>query len=330
MSLRFLSFSIEAVKIDFRAVASGLVAVFLGTLAIWHYKARHQVKGESLGCWQKVLIKENGHYEERLSVAKNLEEFFAEQGIKIYPEDRVSFLLPLSLCQGAIVSIARAPHFELIVGGKKQIVRSWKKTVRELLKEKKITLGAKDKVLPSLNALLKDGMRIEVIRVGERMEKEEIVLPFEVIYRPDANLFKGEKRVLQEGRKGKKVIVWRVISENGKDVRREKISERIEQAPLDRIVVYGTKPRTVYLGVGQAKWYLRSGEFLGACNLVPKGTRLLVTNLDNGRSIEVVASGWGAFAFPVIIDLSTSAFEALGGELWQGVLPRVKVEKIIE
>ncbi len=302
--------------------------LFLGVL---FFKHQNQVKGlVSYSCAQRVVLIDNGKIEEREAFSLTKEEFFDQIGLKVYPEDKVFESLPFNLCQGLVIKIQRAPLIYLDIGGKQKEVRSWQPTVKDLLREQKIVLGTRDRVEPSLSAKISTGMRIRVIRVGERIEHKEISLSFVTQRKPDPNLVKGKARIVQEGKKGKKIVTYKVITENGRDVRWVRLEEKIVSPPKPRIIAYGTKPRTTYLATGQAKWYIITPKLIGACNLVPKGTRLLVTNLDNGRSVEIVASGWGAFGYPTVVDLSSAAFEALGGELWQGVLPRVKVEKINE
>ena len=53
-------------------------------------------------------------------------------------------------------------------------------------------------------------------------------------------------------------------------------------------------------------------DLTAAHQTLPLGTRVLVTNLDNGRSIEVLINDRGPFAKGRIIDLSFAAGEALG------------------
>ena len=90
---------------------------------------------------------------------------------------------------------------------------------------------------------------------------------------------------------------------------------------------------------GQASWYgephhgqrTASGEIydmrqLTAAHLtIPLGTRLLVTNLKNGRTVEVRVNDRGPVAAGRIIDLSYAAAEELGA-VSDGLFPvRVRV-----
>jgi len=90
---------------------------------------------------------------------------------------------------------------------------------------------------------------------------------------------------------------------------------------------------------GKASWYgephhgqktasgesFDMGQFTAAHRTLPLGTRLLVTNLRNGRSVEVRVNDRGPVAAGRIIDLSYAAAQELDA-LSDGVFPvRVRV-----
>jgi rare lipoprotein A len=67
-------------------------------------------------------------------------------------------------------------------------------------------------------------------------------------------------------------------------------------------------------------------DLTAAHQTLPLGTRVLVTNLDNGRSIEVLINDRGPFAKGRIIDLSYAAAESLG-MIGPGTIP-VRIEVV--
>jgi rare lipoprotein A len=85
---------------------------------------------------------------------------------------------------------------------------------------------------------------------------------------------------------------------------------------------------------GQASWYGRphhgrrtsSGEaydmnkLTAAHRTLPLGTRVLVTNLDNGRTVEVRINDRGPFRRNRVLDLSYAAAQQLGA-IGEGVIP---------
>ena len=85
---------------------------------------------------------------------------------------------------------------------------------------------------------------------------------------------------------------------------------------------------------GQASWYGRqhhgkrtaSGEtydmnkLTAAHRTLPLGTRVLVTNRDNGRTVEVRINDRGPFRRTRVLDLSYAAARQLGA-IGEGVIP---------
>ena len=85
---------------------------------------------------------------------------------------------------------------------------------------------------------------------------------------------------------------------------------------------------------GQASWYGRphhgrrtaSGEIYdmnkmtAAHRTLPLGTRVLVTNRDNGRTVEVRINDRGPFRKSRVLDLSYAAARSLGA-VGEGVIP---------
>ena len=108
--------------------------------------------------------------------------------------------------------------------------------------------------------------------------------------------------------------------------------------PPSRIPPPVTAPRVSQTGI--ASWYgpgfhgrtTASGiiynqhDLTAAHQTLPLGTRVLVTNLDNGRSIEVLINDRGPFAKGRIIDLSYAAAETLG-MIGPGTIP-VRIEVV--
>lgn len=99
------------------------------------------------------------------------------------------------------------------------------------------------------------------------------------------------------------------------------------------------EPRS-HVRIGQASWYghefarrrTASGErfdphgFTGAHRTLPFGTRVLVTNLRNGRSVMVRITDRGPFRKRREIDLSLGAARALG--MVKRGLARVRIEPL--
>lgn len=82
---------------------------------------------------------------------------------------------------------------------------------------------------------------ITVVTKEKIKETEEI--EFEKETRQSDKLYKGEKKVVQEGKNGQKEIEYLIIRENGSQKEKEIIEEVIIEEPVNEITEEGTKPK---------------------------------------------------------------------------------------
>ena len=139
-------------------------------------------------------------------------------------------------------------------------------TVRDALSEANITLGQIDKVTPSEFTPLTQDTTITLIRVTEKFDVEEVIVPFEKQTVRNEGLPASESRLLQTGVNGKDEITYRTVFENGVQVSRAIVRRVNVKQPLAEIIMVGAQntftaiPITgtlSYLSAGNA-WLMRS------------------------------------------------------------------------
>lgn len=82
---------------------------------------------------------------------------------------------------------------------------------------------------------------IDVVRVENHKSTESI--DFKEEEKEDSSLYKGEKKVGQEGQKGKKEIITKVTYVNGEETSKDVISETVTEEAKNKITLIGTKER---------------------------------------------------------------------------------------
>lgn len=198
--------------------------------------------------------------------------------------------------------------------------------VGQVLAALEVRVDGNDLVRPAWRSLLFPGMDLRVIRVHRTLRSYLEAVPFRTLIRRSRDLAPGEVLVAREGRWGRAVRTYRVVYRNGRLVSRTLVSEVLLTAPLDELVVEGSGATVsssghTHVAYGEASWYdfCRVDGMYAAHRTLPFGTRVTVTNLDNGRSVTVVINDRGPFGVPGrIIDLCDSAFAAIA-PLEQGV-----------
>ena len=215
-------------------------------------------------------------------------------------------LCPILLFAAALLS-ACAPlpqpprRVILIADGERRVLETEAATVGELLDEAGLTLEALDRVEPPETAQIEDGMTITVTRVLQQTETVTETIPFGRQTVRDASLPQGEQRLLQSGTPGLREKVYRITLEDGVEVERTLVQERVGREPQDEIILVGTQPPlstelisgTLAYLAAQDAWIVRANETprrltaLGDLDgrvftLDPAGTHLLFTRSFSG------------------------------------------------
>lgn len=199
-------------------------------------------------------------------------------------------------------------------------------TVGQVLRALEVRVDGNDLVRPAWRSLLFPGMGLQVVRVHRTLESYLEAVPFRTLIRRSRDLDPGQALVVRQGRWGRAVRTYRVVYRNGRAVSRTLVSEVVLTAPVDEVLVEGdgatvSSSGHTHVAYGEASWYdfCRVQGLYAAHRSLPFGTRVTVTNLDNGRSVTVVINDRGPFGVPGrIIDLCDSAFAAIA-PLEQGV-----------
>ncbi len=232
------------------------------------------------------------------------------------------FIVPLFIVSLLIASCApsltppppTALHISITADGKTTpLVTTDAITVRDALARADLTLGELDRVTPSEFTPLTDDLTITIVRVTEKFEVEEVVVPFEKQTVRNEGLPTGQTRLLQTGVNGSDDITYRAVFEDGIQVSRAAVRRLTVKPPLPEIVMVGSQtsftaiPITgalAYLSAGNA-WIMRdssgsrkplttSGDADGRVfSLSPDGSNLLYTRIvTDTQTVGLANSLW--------------------------------------
>ena len=174
-------------------------------------------------------------------------EFLTENNVKIGEFDKMSMLPEDELYDGARLVIRKGRNFMVSVDGNVEIVTTTKKTVREAFEEAGITVTAIDRIEPSLDEAVTEGMQVDVYRVANQQITVDEEIPFQSKEISDATLEKGKTKIKTKGQNGLKRAIYKITTENGIEVKRELVSRDTVKEPITQIVAVGTaeKPKKV-------------------------------------------------------------------------------------
>lgn len=241
----------------------------------------------------------------------------------------ISVILIFLLSVGVMAGNVKVNNVKIVLSsGYEMDVFTTKTSVKDILDENHIVLLEDEKVTPDTTEELSDNNTIiiskesEDVEVFEKVEKssevstddilnnyskiiEKIVveketIPYETITK-DVTTGSGTKqdRVVQEGKNGIREVTYKVKYQNGEEIEKTKISSKVVEEPVDKIVEIRTKQittrgtsRTSYSG---GKWTYSDSELDLLCAITAQecsssyeGALAVITTACN----RTVSSSW--------------------------------------
>jgi resuscitation-promoting factor RpfB len=202
-------------------------------------------------------------------------------------------------------------------------------TVQAALGEAGVILGNQDRTDPPLENIVTNQTKIDVIRVREAFDVNDVVIPFEHQVIHNESLPQGETLLIQPGINGTREITYRRVSENGKEVSNQEFKSTVIKESIPEIVMVGVQSpfaalpipgHLAYLTGGNAwvmdastgnrKPLVTSGDLDGyVFSLSPDGTWLLYTRKPNTGNSSIINTLWAVRTIdsaPKSIDLKVS------------------------
>lgn len=147
---------------------------------------------------------------------------------------------------GSFVSISTPKTISVVADGKDTSTTTTATDVATVLKDTGITVGANDHVSQPGNAPIVQDMVIKVSRVDTSKTAEATEeVPFESVKSDNADMFKGEEKVTQEGVAGSLVKTFKLVLVDGREASRTLVSSNVATQPVTEKISVGTKARPV-------------------------------------------------------------------------------------
>ena len=214
------------------AATSGLL--LSGAFVVAEEYTGHNVFAVSLDNGSKVEIK---------AKKGTVREVLIANDIPFGADDRVEPGLDTKVNGGETISIYKAHEITIVDGGTTTVRKTTYKKVGDILKELNITLGENDRVTPDLNKEVATVDTIKIVRDGKSTEVKKEEIKFETKEEKDDSKYVDEKVTKVEGKNGEKEVTYNVVRENGKEISREVVSEKVLTEATAKVVVVGTKQR---------------------------------------------------------------------------------------
>ncbi|MBU3145916.1 3D domain-containing protein [Clostridium sp. CF012] len=175
-----------------------------------------------------------------ITLKSNVNQILKTNNIALGAKDQITVSLDSEVKDGDKIYIKKAVNVKVKVDGKELNIQTAENTVADMLKAESIVLSSEDKITPLKSDSLKSGLQVQITRVNTDVLQEIKTIDFATEFKNSNELDKGVKKVIQTGKVGQKVITSSVVYENGKEVARNLVSEKLKSKPVKQIVALGT------------------------------------------------------------------------------------------
>lgn len=276
---------------------------------------------------KSVTIDDGGLNYKINTKAKTIGELIGTINPNLSEKDEIIPARETAVFPGMQITIHRQAKVKIVVDGQNLEKDTLKKTVSEVLVENEIFLSPHDELKPAPETNISNGLEIKITRKNTEEITEEEPIEFSETTQKDSKVDWGVKEISQKGEEGVRETTYKVDYENGKEIKRVKLSSKITKKPITQIVKTGTKIKVGKSDSGIASWYNAGINECASRDHAP-GTWLRVTNTQNGKQVFVKVAGYGPQkGTGKLIDLDNKAFKQIA-PLGQGVV-KVKVEEVL-
>jgi len=192
---------------------------------------------------KEVIIYDDGKKVVIKTIKSTVNDALSQVGIRLGPDDYINIKPQTELQKKKTneIHIKRAVPINVVIEGKQDKIMTTAETVKDALADKSIKLNAMDKIIgANQNDKIVKDMKFSIVRVKEEIVSEEIPIPYKTISKDNPKLNHGIRRSVREGTEGKKERVYKVVTEDGKEVERTLLKENVTLNPVDKIVEEGT------------------------------------------------------------------------------------------
>lgn len=177
---------------------------------------------------------------EGYTTAATVGDLLDEYQVALYLADTIVPSPHAALVNQSTIRILRSNPVLVTVDGQEVDTRVRARTVRDVLNTLGLALSGEDYSIPDEDSRFQSEMSIEVVRVTEQVEIEQMNIPYQTIVRTDPTLPYGEQTIVQAGVAGLQETWYRIRRENDQVVSRVETHRWLITVPIPEIIRYGT------------------------------------------------------------------------------------------
>ncbi len=191
---------------------------------------------------QITIIDGDGQAKELITFKRYVEEVLDSQSITLGTRDKLSVDIDAKLKDGMKIEVYKAFNVTVTEQGKSRNLIATRKTAGEILTELGYNPKRTDKITPGFDAKVSEFDEITIVRVDTESMTVTEEIPYESKERENKSLASGTKKLVQKGVPGKKSVHYKITYEDGVEVSRTIIHQKVITEPVAQIREIGKKP----------------------------------------------------------------------------------------
>ncbi len=171
-------------------------------------------------------------------------------------------------------------------------------TVQQALDKARLTLNALDRTEPPVYTVLGDGAQIRLVRVTEKFEIEQVVIPYEQQTLRNESLPVEKEVLIQKGKEGLQETTYRRVYEDGVQVSNQPIPVKSVTVtePVPEIRMIGVQTPFAPVQIPGKLYYLRDGNLWKIEGSTANRQAVLTLGDLDGRILTISDDGsWALF-----------------------------------
>ncbi|HEY9496701.1 MAG TPA: transglycosylase family protein [Intrasporangium sp.] len=145
--------------------------------------------------------------------------------------------------QGLDLTVVTPKPVTVVADGKTTTKTVTAATVAEALGQLRVGFDSNDKVTPAAATPLKAGMKVVVQDVTTKTSTRTESVDYKTVRTQTSALYEGTTKVSKQGANGVQTITERATIIDGKVTKKERVSAKVTKAPVNKVVLVGTKER---------------------------------------------------------------------------------------
>ena len=175
------------------------------------------------------------------TVGEALVDLSERYGLQIKDVDEVNILRTEAVTNQMEIKVRRAIPIFVRADGKDIDTYIAPRTVADALAKLGIVLGMKDKVSQPLDHMLVPNEQVQVVRVAERLDTLKSEIPFQSVTQAADYPVGLPDKVVSRGSNGLQEQTIRLTLEDGKEVDREILGQRVLTPPANQVISRGVQ-----------------------------------------------------------------------------------------